>query len=125
MNRLMNFGLMRPSSSKASTLIGGKVGESLAGASSLGGEEGSVTFLVISVHLVRGVIPALPGVEPAVMVRVEVSSTDVILETERAAGGIPGEAFFRTANTFCLKGAPFFILQSQRSKIGKFGNTAK
>ena len=49
MNRLMNSGLMRLSSSKAYTLIGQKVGASLAGASALGGEEGYVTFDVIKI----------------------------------------------------------------------------
>ena len=125
MNQLINTGLMRPSSSKASALIGGKVGASLAGASALGREEVSAVFPVISVHWVGGIIPDLPRIGPAAMVRVELSSTGVGFEAEGVGGGMAGEAFFRVAHAFCFKVAPFFILQSQRSKIGKFGNTAK
>ena len=110
MNRLMNSGLMRPSSSKASALIGGKVGASSAEASALGGEEGVVTFPVISVHFVGGIIPALPRVGPAAMARVELSSTGVGFKAEGVGGGIAGEVFFHVAHTFCFK-APFFILQ--------------
>ena len=73
----MNSGLMRPSSSKASALIGGKDGASLAGASALCGEEGVVTFLVISVDWEGGVIPALPRVGPTAMAREGFSSTGV------------------------------------------------
>ena len=79
---LMNSGLTRPSSSKASALIGGKDGASSAGASALGGEEGSATFPVVSVHWVGSVILALPRVKPAAMVRVEFSSTGVGFEAE-------------------------------------------
>ena len=116
---------MYPTSLKASALIGGKDGASSAGASALGGEKGAVTFPVISVHWVGGVIPALPRVGPATMVRVEFSSTGVGFETEGVGGGIAGEVFFRVAHTFCFKGAPFFILQRQRSKVSKSGNTAE
>ena len=110
MNRLMNSGLMRPSSSKASALIGGKDEASLAGASALGGEEGAVTFPVISVHWVGGVILALPRDGLAAVARVEFSSTGVGFKAEGVGGGIAGEVFLRVAHTFCFKGAPFFIL---------------
>ena len=36
-----------------------------------------------------------------------------------------GEVFFRVAHTFCFKGAPFFILQRERSKFSESGNTAE
>ena len=58
------------------------------------------------------------------MVRV-LSSTGVGFEAEGVGGATAGEVFFRVAQTFCFKGAPFFILQRQRSKNSKSGNTAK
>ena len=96
---------------------------SLTGTSALGGEEGVVTFPVISVHWVGGVIPALPRVGPTAMVQVEFSSTDVGFEAEGVGGGIAGEVFFRVAHTFCFREGPFFILQ--RTKLSKSGNTAE
>ena len=123
MNRLMNSGLMYPSSSKASALIGGKDGASLAGASAIGGEGGDVTFPVISVHCGGGVIPALPRIRPAAMVRGELSSTGVSFETEGVGGATAGEVLFRVAHTFCFREGPFFILQ--RTKLSKSGNSAE
>ena len=109
MNRLMNSGLMRPSSSKASALIGGKIGASSAGASALG-EEVSVTFPVISVHCVGGMTPALPTGGAVTIVRV-LSSVGFGSGTEGVDGGMAGEAFFLVATVFVFNGAPFFILQ--------------
>ena len=110
MNRLKNSGLMYPSSSKASALIGGKDGASLAGASAIGGEGGAVTFPVISVHCEGGITPALHRVGPAAMARV-LSSLGVGFETEGVAGATAGDVFFHVAHTFCFREGPFFILQ--------------
>ena len=59
------------------------------------------------------------------MAREGFSSTGVGFEAEGVGGGIAGEVFFRERHTFCFKGAPFFILQRQRSKNIKSSNTAK
>ena len=59
------------------------------------------------------------------MVRVEFSSTGVGFEAEGVGGGTAGKVFFRVAHNFCFKRAPFFILQRQRSKVSKSGNTTE
>ena len=109
MNRLMNSGLMHPSSSKASALMGGKIGASLAGASALG-EDVSVTFPVISVHCVGGVTLALPIGGVGTIVRM-FSSVGFGSEAAGVGGGMAGEAFFLVATVFAFNGTPFFILQ--------------
>ena len=114
-NWLMNSGLIYPSASKASALIGGKVGASLAGASALGGEGGAVTFPVISVHCEGGVVPALPKIGPAAIVRAP-SSAGFGFGTG-VAGATAGDAFFHVAHTFDLRDAPFFILQRYKGQV--------
>ena len=105
---------MRPSSSKSSSLIGGKAGASLAVASALLGGEGMTTFPVISVHSLEDVIPALPRREPPGLDGTDGPPSDAGLITGGVGGGTAGEVFLRTANAFVFKGAPLFSLHIQK-----------
>ena len=107
MNRLMNSGLINPSASKASALIGGNAGASSAGASALSGEGGAFSFPVISVHCVGGIIEAHPKTGPAVEVR---APSSAVFFGAGVAGAAAGDGFFLVAHTFDLRAAPFFIL---------------